>query len=294
MRASLGTDPARGPEQVDDLVRCAQRYTTGASVPWPRRSSPTASSSRAPRPCSTDYDDRPGQRGEPRFSEAALNALVLRLAEEDFNVHVHAIGDRAVRMTLDAFEAARQASADRGLRHQIAHLEVIEPADVPRFRKLGVIANFQPLWAYADAYIAISPGRPSGPRARAGSTRSGPGAVRRRAGVRQRLVGVVAEPARGDPGRDHAPGHRGRGAHEPLVPEQAIDLPTGLAGYTIGSAYANRFEKETGSIEVGKAADLMVISGNLFEPAPHEIAKARVLLTLLEGQAVYRDPSLAF
>ena len=76
---------------------------------------------------------------------------------------------------------------------------------------------------------------------------------------------------------------------EPLLPEQAIDLPTALAAYTIGAAYANGFETETGSLEVGKSADLVVLSENLFKLDPHEIAKARVLLTLLEGKAVHRD-----
>jgi predicted amidohydrolase YtcJ len=79
-----------------------------------------------------------------------------------------------------------------------------------------------------------------------------------------------------------------------MVPEESIDLPTALAGYTIGSAYANGLEKDTGSIEVGKAADLVVIERNLFEVSPFQIAQQRVLLTLLDGKPVHRDPELAW
>jgi predicted amidohydrolase YtcJ len=81
---------------------------------------------------------------------------------------------------------------------------------------------------------------------------------------------------------------------EPFLPEQAIDLPTALAAYTVGAAYANGLDAETGSIEVGKAADLVVLDRNLFALPVHEIAQARVLLTLLEGEVVYHDPALGW
>jgi predicted amidohydrolase YtcJ len=77
------------------------------------------------------------------------------------------------------------------------------------------------------------------------------------------------------------------------IPEEAVDLPSMLAGYTINGAYVNFEEKETGSIEPGKAADLVVLDRNLFEIPPHEIHQAKVLLTLLEGKEVYRDPRFA-
>ncbi|HEY6551795.1 MAG TPA: amidohydrolase family protein, partial [Vicinamibacteria bacterium] len=229
------------------------------------------------------------------FSDEALRALVARLVEKDFAVHVHAIGDRAVRMTLDAFESSRQASLDRGLRHQIAHLQVIESEDVPRFRDLGVVANFEPLWAFADAYVrdltwpALGPARskrmyPIADLARSGAvvafgsdwSVSSPNPLE---GIQVAITRQAVEP---------------KERTEPLLPEQAIDLPTALAAYTIGPAYAHGLESETGSLEVGKAADLVVLSENLFKVDPREIAKARVLLTLLEGQAVHRDAALGF
>src|SRR5258706_13002198 len=78
---------------------------------------------------------------------------VPRLDKEGFQVHFHAIGDAAIRECLDAVEAARRANGARDSRHHIAHLELFDPADIARFRQLGVIANFQPLWAFADGYI---------------------------------------------------------------------------------------------------------------------------------------------
>jgi predicted amidohydrolase YtcJ len=169
---------------------------------------------------------------------------------------------------------------------------VIDPADIPRFRRLGVIANFQALWAYADDYIVDMTWGGLGPErsrwiypiesvVKAGGVLAlgsdwsvsslNPLDAIQVAVTRQGLE----EPRRA-----------------PMVLEEAIDLPTALAGYTIGSAYANNLEKETGSIEVGKAADLIVVSKNLFDVPAHEIAKQKVLLTLLEGQAVYRGSEL--
>jgi predicted amidohydrolase YtcJ len=292
--AALGTDNNRGPEQVDDLVKLRARYTTARVKPIAAKI--FADGVIEPRTAAmlTDYTDRPGWRGEPNFSEAALNALVLRLAEADFNVHIHAIGDRAVRMSLDAFEAAKAKESVRGQRHQIAHLEVIDPADIPRFRKLGVIANFQALWAYADDYIVdltwggIGPERsrwlyPIGSVVKAGGILAlgsdwSVSSLNPLDAIQVALTRQgIEEPKRA-----------------PMVPEEAIDLPTALAGYTIGSAWANSLEKDTGSIEVGKAADLIVLSKNLFDVPASEIAKQKVLLTLLEGQAVYRASELAW
>ena len=241
------------------------------------------------------YLDKPGSRGEPNWSEAALNAIVARLVKEDFNVHVHAIGDRAVRMTLDAMEAARGGEGRRRPRNQIAHLEVIQPQDVPRFRTLGVIANFQPLWAYADSYIRdlTWPGL--------GEERSRflypIGSVARSGAVLAFGSDWSVSSLNPLAGMQVAVTRRGLGAEgdaAPLLPEEAIDLPTAVAAYTIGAAYAADRETETGSLEVGKFADLVVLSDNVFALPPREIARAKVLLTLLGGRPVWRDPGFAY
>lgn len=292
--AALLAEPSRGPEQVDDLVKLRAEFMSARIKPIAAKI--FADGVIEPRTAAMlePYLDSPGWRGEPNFSAERLNPLVARLVEARFNVHVHAIGDRAVRMTLDALEAARPKQGDRALRPQIAHLEVIHPDDVPRFRALGVIANFQPLWAYADDYIVdltvpgIGPERsrwlyPIGSVARSGAvvafgsdwSVSSPNPL-------EAIEVAMTRQALTEPKRPA------------MLPEEAIDLPTALAAYTIGSAYALDHETETGSLEVGKAADLVVLSANLFSVPPARIHEQKVLLTLLDGIPVYRSPDLAW
>ena len=92
-------------------------------------------------------------RGKANLKPADLQALAAALDKEGFQIHIHAIGDRGIRDSLDALEAAQKANGRRDARHHVAHLELIEPPDIPRFRRLGVVANFQPLWANGDRYI---------------------------------------------------------------------------------------------------------------------------------------------
>jgi len=239
------------------------------------------------------YEDLPGERGEPILAPEALDVLVAALVRERFSVHVHAIGDRAVRISLDALERAGARPGAHAPRHQLAHLEVIQPEDLPRFRRLGVIADFQPLWAYADPYVteltlpALGPERsrwiyPIGGAARAGAplafgsdwSVSSPDPL---AGIQ---VALRREWTNGKPW--------------PFLPEQAIALDAALAAYTIGAAAANGLDAETGSIEVGKLADLAVVSRDLFGVPAAGISREHVLLTLVEGEPVFRAPELAW
>src|SRR6185503_13169599 len=151
--AALDTDDERGPEQVDDLVRLRTQFASARLRPVAAKIFADGVIEGRTAAMIEPYLDRPGFRGEPNLSRERLTALVARLAKDGFNVHVHAIGDRAIRETLDAMEGARPEASGRDLRFQIAHLQLIRPEDVPRFRRLGVIANFQPLWAYADSYM---------------------------------------------------------------------------------------------------------------------------------------------
>jgi predicted amidohydrolase YtcJ len=234
------------------------------------------------------YLDRPGWRGEPNLSPEQLDALVAALVRQGFSVHIHAIGDRAVRMSLDALEAAGARRGAANGRHQLAHIEVIQPEDMARFRTLGVIANFQPLWAYADPYItdltlpALAPATvrriyPVGSAERAGA----PLAFGSDWSVTSPdpLAGIQVAVTRQGPG----------GSPEPFLPDEAIRLDVALAAYTIGSAFALGLDAETGSIEVGKLGDLVVLSHDLFALPPARIASAKVLLTLVEGAPVFRD-----
>ncbi|HEX9895423.1 MAG TPA: amidohydrolase [Gemmatimonadales bacterium] len=233
------------------------------------------------------YLDRPGDAGEPNWPAERLDSLVRRLVEADFTVHVHAIGDRAVRLALDAIERAEQGRERGSRRHQIAHLEVIDSSDIARFARLDVIANFQALWAYPDSYIrdltwpALGPERsrwiyPIGSVARA----SGPLALGSDWNVSSLvpLEAIQVAITRRDPADSTGP---------PLLSEQAIDLMTALRAYTLGSARALGLEGETGSIAVGKLADLVVLGDDIERVSWFRIARVPVLLTLVEGVPVH-------
>ena len=234
------------------------------------------------------YVDQPGNRGPANYTSEKLTKLITALDRAGFQVHVHAIGDRAVRMALDAFEEAQKSNGRGDLRHHIAHLELISPSDIPRFAKLGVIANFQPLWAYADSYITdltepiLGPERsrrlyPIGSVVRTGAVIVGGSdwSVTSLNPLEAIQIGVTRY------GLNDA-------KRVSWLPDERAGLASMIAAYTINGAYLAHREKQTGSIEVGKTADLVVLSDNLFTIPEYSIHKVKVLLTLLDGKEVFR------
>jgi predicted amidohydrolase YtcJ len=233
-------------------------------------------------------------RGLSYVDAAQLRDVVTRLDAERFQVHFHAIGDRAVREALDAVEAALAANGAGGHRHHIAHLQVMHPDDVPRFAALGVTANMQALWAAHEPQMDdltipfIGPERAarqylfgdlfrSGARLAAGSDWSVSSANPLRA------IHVAVNRA--------LPGASGAEA-EPFLPGQRLGLAEALAAYTIGSAYVNHLDDETGAIEPGRLADLVVLDRDPFDSPPGEIAGIGVLATYVEGERVYAAGAL--
>jgi predicted amidohydrolase YtcJ len=232
-----------------------------------------------------------GGLGKANLEAEALKTLVTALDSAGFQVHIHAIGDRGIRMALDAYQAARAKNGSRDSRHHLAHLELIDPGDIPRFRQLGVIANFQPLWAYADLYIteltepALGPARsrwlyPIASVMKTGAVVAG-GSDWSVSSMNPLDAMQVAVTRRG----------LADSAGAVWRPEELVDLAPMIAGYTINGAYVNFEEKETGSIETGKAADLILLDRNIFEIPAHTIHRAKVLLTLLGGKEIYCDPN---
>ncbi|MBU6451693.1 MAG: amidohydrolase [Cyanobacteria bacterium REEB67] len=234
-------------------------------------------------------DTGEGQCGTLNYEPQELQRIVKALDQRGFQIHIHAIGDRAVRTALDALAAARQidrAGCDQH-RHQIAHLELIARPDQSRFAELGVIANFQPYWAFNDPYMleltapVLGPDRmeviypissivQSGAHVAAGSDWS----VSTLNPLRAMQVAITRQ----EPGRARA---------VPLLPGERVSLATILAAYTTGGAYANHSETHTGSLEVAKDADFIVLDRDIFKLAPTKLSQARVLKTYVDGRLVF-------
>ena len=289
--AALSVDPAKGAAQIPRLIALRQkaqgRHLRATAAKIFADGVIEAHTAALLEP----YLETNGDRGKANVEPDVFNPLVASLDRAGFQVHIHAIGDRAIRYALDAFEFARARNGSRDSRHTIAHIELFNPLDIPRFRQLGVIANFQPLWAYADTYITkltvptLGPERsrwiyPMQSMAKTGAIIAcgSDWSVTSMNPLEAIQVAITRR------GLDAGPGPA-------WIPEETVDLAQMLAGYTINGAYVNFEETRTGSIEVGKAADLIVIDRNLFEIPPAEIHKAKVLLTLFEGKPVYRDAS---
>jgi predicted amidohydrolase YtcJ len=230
--------------------------------------------------------------GPSYFQQDNLNRIVAAIDAAGMSVHVHAIGDRAVRQTLDAFAFARAQGVGSGNRDQIAHLELVSPADFARFKTLAVIANFQLQWATLDpSYIGKATLPYLGPeRSRyLYPARSLLDAGARIAGGSDWGVSTF-NPFEA---MEHAVTRAdGRGA-PPLLPEQSVPLSVMVDAYTRNAAYALRQEKTTGSLEPGKRADFVVLDRDIFAIDPFELHATRVLATYLDGQAVHREPPLS-
>ena len=224
-------------------------------------------------------------RGPSYFTQDNLNRIVAAADAAGLTVHVHAIGDRAVRSALDAFAYSRRREGARDNRDQIAHLELVNPADFSRFKELGVIANFQLLWAERDDYIV------KGTLSYLGPERSRylyPARSLRDAGA---LIAGGSDWSVSSFNAFEAMEHavtraEGRG-RPPLLPEQSIALQDIVDGYTINAAFALKQEHTTGSLEAGKRGDFIVLDRDTFAIDPFDLHDTRVLATYLDGREVY-------
>jgi predicted amidohydrolase YtcJ len=215
---------------------------------------------------------------------AELAEAVTRLDSLGFQVHMHALGDRALRIALDAVEAARAANGARDARHHIAHLQVTDPADIPRLRELGVVANMQPFWSQFDPALAelalpalgeerLSRLYPIGSIARTGAVMAF-GSDWPVTTPDPMLEIEVAVTRVSPDARDG----------EPFQPQERISLSAAIAAFTRGAAYVNR-DDDAGTIAPGMRADLAVLDRNVFEGGP--IGDAQVELTVADGTVVF-------
>jgi predicted amidohydrolase YtcJ len=294
---ALWWDRARGAEQVSELVerRTAARkvgfratsvkimqdgvvenFTAGLLDPYLDRCG-----------CPT------GNQGLSFVDPVALREHVTALDAAGFQVHFHALGDRAVREVLDAIEAALESNGPTDARHHVAHLQVVAPVDVPRFKALGASGTIQPLWAAHEPQMDeltipfLGEDRaalqyPFGDLAAAGAHLAG-GSDWPVSSPNPLLGAHVAV-------NRVLPGATGAEA-EPLYPHNRIDLATALRAYTAGSAYVNHLDDVTGRLEVGLLADLAVLDRDPFAGPADEIGSARIVATYVEGRSVFRAGS---
>jgi predicted amidohydrolase YtcJ len=281
---------SRGIEQVEDLVARRARGPVG-------RFRPTAVKIMLDGVCETftaamlsPYLDAHGHptdnRGLDFIDPELLPAYVTALDAAGFQVHMHALGDRAVREALDAVAAARATNGPRDNRHQVAHLQVVHPDDVSRFADLDVTANIQALWACADPQM---------------TELTIPYLGEERAGWQYPFASIAAAGGRLALGSDwpvsspdplqimHVATTRTEQDAAPdgpaFLPDQRLTLEQAIYAFTMGSAHTNHHDDVTGSIDVGKLADLVILDRDLFAGP---VIEARVTATLIQGQAVYQ------
>ncbi|HEY8179483.1 MAG TPA: amidohydrolase [Candidatus Limnocylindria bacterium] len=234
-----------------------------------------------------EADGRPGEsRGTPMLEPELLTTAVVELDRRGFQCHFHAIGDGGVRLALDAIQAARDANGEGDRRHHLAHIELIHPDDIGRFATIGAVANMQPFWAMDEAQMrdlripVLGADRArwqypfrslldAGARLAGGSdwpvTTPNP------------LSEMEVAVTRTDTDNREGPA---------LFPEERLTLDQALTAFTLGSAWVNHRDTETGSIEVGKQADLAILDRDIRSPDAGPLGEARVVATLVGGQVV--------
>ena len=295
--ASLFWDPTRGVEQIEGFV--AQRASSsvgrlraGTVKIWVDGVIEGLTAAML-----EPYLNQRGQltenRGMALVPPDALQDAVVALDRARLQVHLHAIGDAAVRSALDAIEAARRANGPSDLRHHIAHIQLIHPADLPRFAELGATANMQPIWACQEPTMDertipfLGAERTTWQYPFASLLRHG---ARLAAGsdwpVTSANPMLEIEVAVTRVSHDHRSGR-------PFLPAERLSLDQALTAFTIGSAYVNHLDAETGSIEFGKLADLVLLDRNLRAPGDAPIGEASVQATWVEGMEVYTKPMQA-
>jgi predicted amidohydrolase YtcJ len=239
------------------------------------------------------YADRPDWYGEPILPESVVHKAIKEADAEGIDAFCHCFGDGANRMFLDAVEEAIHDNPDRDRRHMTSHTMLVHPDDVPRYAELGVIADFQTIWAANDPLITTL-----------NTTRLGKERVDRQIGTQPianagGMVSLSSDWPVAGYSATYQPLKTIQGAvtrqmqteprGEPLGGVEArMPLADAIKAHTLTAAYGMRMDKETGSIEVGKKADLIVLEKNLFDVDMYDIGAVKVLLTMMNGNITYQ------
>jgi predicted amidohydrolase YtcJ len=296
---ALWWDRGRGLDQVDDLLARRERAGHGRFRAGTVKVMLDGVCETFTAAMSAPYLDRTGHpagdRGRLFLEPELLHAAARRLAGEGFQLHFHAIGDRAVSTALDVL-AALPAGPRRAARHHVAHLQFIAPTDMGRFRAVDAVANFQPLWACADPQMEqmtlpfVGPERAAwqyqiGSLARMG-TRIAFGSdwpISSADPLQEMHVAVnrVLSERLGRPGRPES--------DRPFLPGQAVTLGDAIDAFTSGVDWVNHEETEVGTLRPGLRADVAVLDQDLFAVPASAIGSTSVVMTISGGQVVSGD-----
>ncbi|MGP3632836.1 amidohydrolase [Streptomyces sp. 24-1644] len=286
---ALWWDRDRGSEQIPELVARRAELSTGLFRAGSVKIMQDGVAETGTAALLTPYLDACGcattNSGTSFVDPVELRRYVTELDALGFQAHFHALGDRAVREALDAVQAARTANGRTDTRPHLAHLQVVHPDDIPRFRELGATANIQPLWAAHEPQMdeltipflgaeRAALQYPFGALLRSGAT------------VAAGSDWPVSSP---DPlhGIHTAVNRSTPGSGEPaFLPGQRISLTAAIAAYTAGSAHVNHLD-DTGSLRAGALADLVVLDRDPYAGPAEEIGSTRVLRTYVGGRKVH-------
>lgn len=231
------------------------------------------------------YDDEPNTMGLMQYPETVIQPLIINADQNGFQVGIHAIGDQANKKVLDFYETAQKINGNQERRHRIEHAQVLDPADIPRFGNLGVIASMQPYHCVEDMpWVEKRLGESRSRYTYAWRSLKQNGAVLAFGSdwpvvSYNPFLGIYAAITRSDTTGLPAGG---------WIPEERITVQDAIEAYTLGSAYAERMEKDKGSLESGKLADIIILDTNLLKATPKEILKTHVLTTIISGKIVYQ------
>ena len=292
---ALWWDRHRGAEQIEELVERRRSTSIGryqaTSVKLMMDGVLENFTGAMLEPYGDGHGGTTDNRGLLQIDPEGLSSWVPRIDALGFQPHFHAIGDRAVRASLDAVEAARRANGPSDTRPHIAHIQVIHPDDVPRFRELDVAANAQPFWAVHEDQMDVLTipfiGRRWHWQYPFRSLRSAGAVLAMGSDWSVTTANPLWEIEIAVERRYRAP----FGDREVFLPDERLELIDALAAFTSGSAYVNHLD-ETGSLEVGKLADLAILDRDLFDRAAGAIGEASIVGTFVEGTAVYEDRAL--
>lgn len=286
---ALWWDRDRGPEQIDELLSKREALSYGRFRAHSVKLMLDGVAETATAALLDPYLDKCGcatsNHGTSFIDATELPKYVTELDRLGFQCHFHALGDRAVRDALDAVAAARHTNGPSDTRPQLAHVQVVHPDDVPRFAALGAIANIQPLWA------AHEPQMDDLTIPFLGAERSGwqyPfGSLLRNGATLAAGSDWPVSSANPLEGIHVAVNRVQHGGDAPVfLPGERLTLAEAVTAYTAGSAWANHLD-DTGRIDVGMMADLVVLDRDPFDRPAEEIAAAQVDMTYVGGERVH-------